>query len=268
MYVAGNRQQRQWIVMAAREQQLMPTLEGNLDYRYNMTTTMDGYSGHEHSIPIYPLYKDVVQLYAKSGVTYTPTLIVAYGGPWGENYFIENENPYNDPKLRRFTPYNELAAKIRRRPRNAGWFLPEEYPFKGLATVANDIVKAGGQVGIGSHGQLQGLGYHWELWMVQSGGMSNQDALRMATLVGAHAIGLDKDLGSLEAGKLADLQVLDANPLENIRNTNTVRYVMKNGRLYDASTLDEIWPRQRKLPRVPGLVDDERPVTNAGVPLP
>ena len=72
------------------------------------------------------------------------------------------------------------------------------------------------------------------------------EVLHIATIGGADDLGRAKDVGSIETGKLADIIVLDANPLENIRNSNTLRYVMKNGRLYDANTLDELWPRQRK----------------------
>jgi hypothetical protein len=270
MYIAGNRQQRQWILMAAKEQQIMPTTEGALDFRYDMTMAIDAYPGQEHSLPLFPIYKDVVGLFAASGTVYTPTLLVAYGGPWGENFWYETERVYDDPKLRRFTPYEELAGKSRRRVRSAfgggnagGWFMRDEHVFDKHAKGAADIVKAGGRVGVGSHGQLQGLGYHWELWSVASGGMSNMDALRTATIFGADAIGLGLDLGSLEVGKLADFVVLDANPLENIRNTNTVRMVMKNGRLYDGNTLDEIYPRQRKTEPVLGT--PERPRAAAGI---
>ncbi|MGD8817363.1 MAG: amidohydrolase family protein, partial [Acidobacteriota bacterium] len=256
MYMAGNRQQRQWIITAARNQRLMPTTEGGLDFKYNLTMLIDGYPGQEHSFPITPLYKDVVEFVAETGMTYTPTMLVAYGGPWAENYFFENENPYYDEKLQRFTPYEELASKARRR--GAGWFMDEEYNFPRLAEVVADIVNAGGKVGVGSHGQLQGLGYHWELWAMQSGGLTEHQALRAATLFGAEAIGVQNDLGSIEPGKLADLVIFEQNPLENIRNTNTIQMVMKNGRLYDGNTLDELWPRQRALGPVFGLGD--RPV--------
>lgn len=248
MYLVGNRQHRQWVIMAAKEQKLMPTTEGGLDYKLNMTQLFDGYPGHEHSIPVYPLYSDVTRTIAESKMAYTPTLLVSYGGPWAENFYYTTESPLHDPKLNRFTPFNEINSKARRRVGGlGGWFAPEDHVFEKHARGVNSIVKQGGLAGIGSHGQLQGLGYHWELWSVASGDMSNLDAMRVATILGAESLGLDKELGSIEAGKLADLVIMDKNPLENIRNTNTITHVVKNGRVYDGNTLDEILPTPRKL---------------------
>ncbi|WP_442266388.1 amidohydrolase family protein [Tenacibaculum sp. ZS6-P6] len=243
MYLVGNRQQRQWIIMAAKELKLMPTTEGGLDFKLNMTQLLDGYPGHEHSFPIYPIYKDVTKTVADSKMAVTPTLLVSYGGPWAENYYYSRENVWGDKKIQYFTPYEELAQKSRRRP---GWFMDEEHVFKKHAEFMKDLIESDGIGGIGSHGQLQGLGYHWELWSVASGGMKNLDALKVATILGARAIGLDGDLGSIEKGKLADILILDKNPLENIRNTNTITHVIKNGKVYNGDTLDEIWPKEKK----------------------
>jgi Tol biopolymer transport system component len=244
MYLAGNREQRQWIIQAAREQELTPTTEGALDMKLDLTQIIDGYPGHEHSFPLFPLHEDIDRLMEVSQTTYTPTLLVAYGGPWAENYWFSRHNPHDDAKLRRFTPHEELDQLTRRRGQ---WFMDEEHVFEDQARELAEIVRAGGRAGVGSHGQLQGLGYHWELWSMASGGLTNHEALRVATLMGAEAIGLAQDLGSLEEGKLADLVVLDENPLTSLEATNTISHVMKNGRLYDGDTLDEIWPRQRTL---------------------
>ncbi len=246
MYMTGNRKQRQWVIMAAKELGLMPTIEGGLDFKMNLTAVIDGYPGSEHSYPIMPLYKDAVQLVAQSGITYTPTLLVSYGGPWSENFFYERYDIHDNAKVRRFMPHDEIDRRAERRP----WFRESEYVFPRIAASANAILQAGGHIGLGGHGQMDGLGDHWELWAMAAGGMSNHDVLRVATLHGANAIGMEQDLGSLEPGKLADLIVLDANPLEDIHNTNTVRYVMKNGRLYEGDTSNEVWPRQRALPRM------------------
>jgi len=244
-YLSGNREQRQWVLMASREQELMPTTEGALDMKLDLTQIIDGFPGHEHSLPIYPLYDDVDRLMAETKSAYTPTLLVAYGGPWAENYFYSRHNPHDDPKMQRFTPPEELDAKARRR--GAGWFMDEEHVFRDQAKELAEMVEKGARAGVGSHGQLQGIGYHWELWAMASGGLSNHDALRVATLDGAHAIGLEEELGSLEEGKLADLVVLEEDPLQDLRHTNTPTHVMKQGRLYEADTLDEVYPREREL---------------------
>ena len=244
MYLTGNRQHRQWIIQAAKEQKLMPTTEGGLDFKLNITQILDGYPGHEHSFPVYPLYKDFIDFVSASKTAYTPTLLVSYGGPWAENYFYATEDVQSDPKINRFTPKSELDAKSRRR--NSGWFMEEEYVFEDHALFVKDLVEAGGIAGVGSHGQLQGLGYHWELWSMHAGGISNHDMLKVATILGAEALGLSKDLGSIATGKIADLVVLDKSPLENIRNTNTVSLVVKNGFVYEAETLDKLYPNKEK----------------------
>jgi Tol biopolymer transport system component len=253
-YLVGNRKQRQWMVMACKSEGVMPTTEGGLDAKLDLSHVLDGFSGNEHSMPITPLYNDVVELMAKSGIFYTPTLLVAYGGPWAENFYYETTEVHDNPKIRHFMPHNILDDHTRRRPI---WVRSDEQVFPRLAAQDTKIIKAGGKVCIGSHGQFQGLGYHWEMWSLASGGMGNMEVLKSATIHGAEAMGLTQDLGSLEVGKLADLVVLGKNPLDDIHNTNTIRYVMKDGELFEGDSLNEVWPAEKKL--APLWWWDERP---------
>ena len=244
-YMVGNREQRGWVVEASRELGLMPTTEGGADFKMDLTHAMDGFSGNEHSLPTTPIYDDVVQLFARTGITYTPTLLVAFGGPFAQYDFFAHEDVYGNPKLRHFIPIDVLYPRATKR---LSWVHEKEYHYPAIAAGAAAILRAGGHVALGGHGELEGLGNHWEMWALAKGGMTSAEVLRVATVNGAEAIGMAADLGSIESGKLADLVVLDRNPLANIRNTTSIRYVMKNGVLYLGETLDQVWPNAAVLP--------------------
>ncbi|TDF34880.1 amidohydrolase [Alteromonadaceae bacterium M269] len=245
-YVSGNRKQRQLIIQASKEVGIMPTTEGALDTKLDLTHMIDGFAGNEHNLPAYPLYKDVLQLATQTGIGYTPTLLVTYGGPWGENYWFTRYNPHDDEKINRFMPHSIIDGRTKRAP----WVRDEEYAFTRIADSAIDIQRAGGKVGVGSHGQFQGLGYHWELWSLGSGKATPMEALKAATIDSAHIIGHAQEVGSIEAGKFADLVILNSDPRDDLKNTIDIHRVMANGRLYNDDTLEEEWPRQRELPKL------------------
>lgn len=242
-YLVGNRRQRELVAAASKKLGLMPTGEGQSDAKLDLTHILDGFSGNEHVIPTVPLYRDMVELIARSQIFYTPTLVITSAGPYAENYFYANTEVHGDPKVRRFLPHNILESRTSRRQ----FFAKDQYNFTRLAESLAKVVRAGGKVCVGSHGQLQGIAFHWEMWAMGTG-MSPMEVLRAATLTGAEGLGYAADLGSLEKGKMADMVILDKNPLDDIRNTASIRYVMKNGELFEGNTLDQVWPEQKKLP--------------------
>jgi imidazolonepropionase-like amidohydrolase/Tol biopolymer transport system component len=246
-YNQQRRDVRQMILKAARELQMMVVPEGASLLFYDETLIQDGHTGVEHALPVAHIYQDVIQLFAQSGVGYTPTLIVGYGGLFGETYWYQHDDVWKNQRLLTFTPRDIIDSRSRRRTMVA----EDDFNHISIARGAKQLADAGVPVQLGAHGQLQGLGAHWELWMLAQGGMTPLEALRAGTLGGARYLGLDKDLGSLEAGKLADLVVLDRNPLDNIRNSDSVRSVMLNGRLYDAATMNEIGGHPNTRPRFP-----------------
>ncbi len=243
-YNQPRRDQRQQVLQAAREKGINVVPEGGSNFYHNMTMVIDGHTGVEHNIPVAPVYKDVLEVWGKSGSGYTPTLIVNYGGLNGEYYFYERDNVWENKKLLQFTPRAIIDSRSRHRTK-----IPMEEYENGHILVsksAKSLSDAGVKVNMGAHGQLQGLGVHWEIWMLVQGGMSPMEALQAATINSAQYIGLGDDIGSLKEGKLADFTVLAQNPLENIEYTNTIEMVMANGRLYDTATMDEIGNEAKK----------------------
>jgi len=237
-YMQPKREQRQWLIRAAAQEHMLVVPEGGGDFPADMSMLFDGHSGIEHALSVGQIYDDVVRLFAATRAGYTPTLLVAYGGQQGENYFYQHDEVWKNAKLQSFFPPRQIDARSRRRSMSAD----DDYNHMLVAAGMRKIHDAGGLVNLGAHGQLQGLGAHWELWAMTSGGMPAHEALRAATMNGAEYLGMDKHLGSIEAGKLADLIVLDRNPLEDIHNSESVRMTVVNGVVYDADTMDEVWP--------------------------
>ncbi len=237
-YNQPRRDQRQQIIQASRELGVEVVPEGGSNFFMNMSMVMDGHTSIEHNIPVAPVYQDVITLWGNSGTAYTPTLIVNFGGMSGEYYWYQHANVWENEKLLAFTPRSVLDTRSRHRT-----MIPEKEYENGhilTAMTCKKLSDAGVKVNVGAHGQLQGLGVHWEMWMLAQGGMKPLEAIRSATVNGASLLGMSDELGSLKAGKLADLIVLDKNPLENIQNSNSVLYTMINGRLYESATMNEI----------------------------
>ena len=230
-YNQPRREQRQMVIEAARQLGMEVVPEGGSLFMMNMSMLVDGHTTIEHSLPVQHIYDDVVQLWRGSKTAWTPTLVVAYGGPFGEYHWYQHTQAWAEPIEQKWAPHGLLDARARRPT-----MIPDdEDNLPNIARQAKQINDLGIPVSIGAHGQRESLGAHWEIWGFALGGMSNLAALRTATINPARAHGLDHDLGSIEPGKLADLVVMDKNPLDDIHNTTSISYTMINGQLLDSN---------------------------------
>jgi imidazolonepropionase-like amidohydrolase len=234
-YNQPRREQRQMVVAAARAEGMQVVAEGGSLFGMDMNLIADGNSTLEHNIPADIFYKDVLQMFGQSDTNYTPTLVVSYGGLAGDPYWRQATDVWKNP-LMVHTPPARLRADTMRITK-----APEDnFVDDDNAREAHKIAKTGRLVAIGAHGQQAGIGSHWELWSFVRGGMTPVEALRAGTIDSAKSLGFAKDIGSIEAGKLADLVVLDADPTADIRNSDKISRVMLGGRLYDAKTMNEV----------------------------
>lgn len=234
-YNQPRREQRQQVVEAARQEDMLVVAEGGSLFGMDMALIADGNSTLEHNIPLDIFYDDVVQMFSQSQTNYTPTVVVSYGGLAGDPYWRQATDVFKHPLLIHTPPKQLAAATIRRTKAPEEDFVDDDN-----AREAKKLMDKGVLVSIGAHGQQPGIATHWELWSFVRGGMSPVQALRTGTIDSAKSLGMAGEIGSLEAGKLADLVVLDADPTADIRNSDKIHRVMINGRMYDPQTMNEV----------------------------
>lgn len=235
-YNQPRRNQRQQFIQAARELNMLVVPEGGSLLQHNLTMLVDGHTTLEHSIPTEKVYNDIKQLWSASEMAYTPTMGVAYGGISGEHFWYDNTQVWNHPRLSQYVPSEILDPRAMRRTKAPH----HHYNHLNVAKTAKVMSDLGVKVNSGGHGQREGLAMHWEMWMMAQGGMSALESIRTATMNPAKTLGLDKQLGSLTKGKLADLMIVDGDITKDIRLSDNVTHTMINGRLYDAETMNEI----------------------------
>ena len=235
-YNQPSREQSQKLNEASRRENMQVVPEGGSMYGLDMRLIQDGNATIEHNVPVEHFYEDVVSLSTQSKTNYTPTLVVSSAGwpaiPIGARTWTSRSSPCSRATSRpTCSPPRRCVGRKRRR---------SDFVDDDNGREAKKLAERGVLVSIGAHGQQAGLGPHWELWSFVRGGMRPVEALRAGTIAAASSLGYARDIGSLEAGKLADLVVLDADPTVDIRNSEKVLRVMLGGRLYDSVTMNEM----------------------------
>lgn len=183
-------------------------------------------------------YRDVVDVLAASHMTLTPTI-----GIQGGNQLLTLTDPtwIDDPRIQTLFPSSAWrpARAMVERPADAAGLARQQALVAPQERLVADVIKAGGRVIAGTDSPIipYGLSLLMELEHYVRGGVTPIEAIRTATIVAAEAMGLGAELGSVEQGKLADLVIVDGNPLADIRAVRRTRRVIKDGVVYDVDAL-------------------------------
>ncbi|MEO7964958.1 MAG: amidohydrolase family protein, partial [Gemmatimonadaceae bacterium] len=239
-YEQTTRIRRSLTIAAARELGLNVVSESAADPQMNFTQIVDGVTGIEHSMGLHPFHDDVVRLWGGTKAGMTPTLLVGYNVAMGEGWYHQESKLWKDPKLTRFITPEQLM-----RVRSPVKLWDDDMDVLKMGAELRHLYKNGTSLQLGAHGQMFGVDAHWEMDLLSRSGFTPSEVLEISTIRGATQHGLDADLGSLEVGKLADLVVLEANPLDDIKNALKIRYVMKNGVMYAGADAARVWPDPR-----------------------
>lgn len=253
-YKQCTRLQRTWVAEAARRRGVSLTSEGS-DYHYILGLIMTGQTGWEHALIVKPTYSDAARFFGQAGAHYSTQLAIAgdYPDATPLEFWLSQKNLWRDAKAMRWHSWQQMAPRriFLKKPKS-------DYGFPMQSVTAADIRRAGGFATTGGHGEMKGLDTHFEMWSLAQS-MTPHETLEAASYGGAHFLGMEQEIGSIGVGKIADLVIFEGDPLADIQQSTSIRYVMKSGRLYNADTLDEIWPATKPY----GV----RPWTNADIAL-
>ncbi len=237
-YLTPSRRVRQQIAAAARAEGMNLVIEPGFDAHANLSRIIDGATELAHAYGLTSLYDDYIQMFAANSTGVTATLMVHADGPRMMNTVHTQGRLWEDPKLTRFVRRDSLRARMRR----SEYAADDELFYPKVGAHLKRLYDAGVPIQIGGHGETMGMDMHIVLEAHVRGGLTNMEALAIATRGNAWNQGLDHEIGSLEPGKLADMVILSANPLEDIRNTRKIELVMKNGVLYSGEDAARVFP--------------------------
>jgi len=245
-YMIQCRAGRQKVLEAARRQAFLVVPEGGMHFAWDLSFVVDGHTTVEHSLPMAPFYADIMQMWNHSQTAWTPTMVVSFGGLWGDRFFYQNSSVFLDPTVQQWIPNDVIRPTAMRRTEAD----KQDYHVFTIAKTAANFETSGLLVNVGAHGQMQGIGYLWELKLFKEGGLTNYQVLKTATINPATSLGLDSQIGSVYPRKLADLLFLQpgANPLQELDALRQLKWVMKDGKMWDVSNFEQVLPNAAPAP--------------------